>query len=447
MNKKTLSNNYPNYYNINQNNTLKKNVNKAQNLPKRNFQYNQSQKKSMPVNYMQFNNDIYNDNINNTFDGFKIEDTNFSGLPTNYNYGNHRVFNSNLINDKNRANKEEEIQGSFIQLQNKINQIKNILSKVGPKYDMEDMNKRASFEFNIDSNPININFNNKYRPRTYNSRFNPNSNLIKNNNNNMNINARKDLNRIHNQMQNKNPKASLIKKMTQFHINDNNINNNNQNLSRKIINNNRFMAQQNNFNNNNINVNFINNRNNNTNFNKISNQVDFNNENKLTNFDINKYPHEIQQIKEIDSLDLNLGLNNNNFVASNNYFAGNNNIQYNNVNNLNNYNKISKFNNINNNNNRNNNYMNYINNSNYINANKFKNQEKEDNNSNSDDLSDLAEDLLEYKTEAEQNEITNERKLQKIKLNLVKNPNVKVLKIEVLEGYEDFFSIHSVEVQ
>ena len=55
--------------------------------------------------------------------------------------------------------------------------------------------------------------------------------------------------------------------------------------------------------------------------------------------------------------------------------------------------------------------------------------------------------VVNFKTQAEQNEIPNERGLQNIKLNLVKNPNVKVLKIEVLEGYEDFFSIHSVEVQ
>ena len=52
-----------------------------------------------------------------------------------------------------------------------------------------------------------------------------------------------------------------------------------------------------------------------------------------------------------------------------------------------------------------------------------------------------------FKTQAEQNEIPNTNGLQKIKLNLVKNPNVKVLKIEVLEGYEDFFSIHSVDIQ
>ena len=55
--------------------------------------------------------------------------------------------------------------------------------------------------------------------------------------------------------------------------------------------------------------------------------------------------------------------------------------------------------------------------------------------------------VVNFKTQAEQNEIPNERGLQKIKLNLVKNPNVKVLKIEVLEGYEDFFSIHSVDVE
>ena len=52
-----------------------------------------------------------------------------------------------------------------------------------------------------------------------------------------------------------------------------------------------------------------------------------------------------------------------------------------------------------------------------------------------------------FKTQAEQNEIPNTNGLQKIKLNLVKNPNVKVLKIEVLEGYEDFFTIHNVDIQ
>ena len=56
--------------------------------------------------------------------------------------------------------------------------------------------------------------------------------------------------------------------------------------------------------------------------------------------------------------------------------------------------------------------------------------------------------VVNFKTQAEQNEIPNERGLQKIKLNLVKSPNVKFLKIiEVVEGYEDFFSIHNVDIQ
>ena len=54
--------------------------------------------------------------------------------------------------------------------------------------------------------------------------------------------------------------------------------------------------------------------------------------------------------------------------------------------------------------------------------------------------------VVNFKTQAEQNEIPNDSGLQKIKLNLVKSPNAKVLKIEVLEGYEDFFSIHSVDI-
>ena len=54
--------------------------------------------------------------------------------------------------------------------------------------------------------------------------------------------------------------------------------------------------------------------------------------------------------------------------------------------------------------------------------------------------------VVNFKTQAEQNEIPNEKKIKKIKLNLVKSPNVKVLKIEVIEGYEDFFSIHNVEI-
>ena len=55
--------------------------------------------------------------------------------------------------------------------------------------------------------------------------------------------------------------------------------------------------------------------------------------------------------------------------------------------------------------------------------------------------------VVNFKKQAEQNEIPSGSGLQKIKLNLVKNPTVKVLKIEVLEGYEDFFSILNVDIQ
>ena len=55
--------------------------------------------------------------------------------------------------------------------------------------------------------------------------------------------------------------------------------------------------------------------------------------------------------------------------------------------------------------------------------------------------------VVNFKVQAEQNEIPNSGGLQKINLNLTKNPKVKVLKIEVLEGYEDFFTIQSVNIQ
>ena len=55
--------------------------------------------------------------------------------------------------------------------------------------------------------------------------------------------------------------------------------------------------------------------------------------------------------------------------------------------------------------------------------------------------------VVNFKNQAEQNEIPNTGGLQKVKLNLVKKPTVKVLKIEVLEGYEDFFTIQNVDIQ
>ncbi len=48
--------------------------------------------------------------------------------------------------------------------------------------------------------------------------------------------------------------------------------------------------------------------------------------------------------------------------------------------------------------------------------------------------------------QAEQSNIPNSSGLQNIKLDLKKNPRVKVMKIEVLEGYEDFFTIHTFGV-
>ena len=46
----------------------------------------------------------------------------------------------------------------------------------------------------------------------------------------------------------------------------------------------------------------------------------------------------------------------------------------------------------------------------------------------------------------EQNNVPKSNGLQSIKLDLKKNPRVKVMKIEVLEGYEDYFTIHTFGV-
>ena len=48
--------------------------------------------------------------------------------------------------------------------------------------------------------------------------------------------------------------------------------------------------------------------------------------------------------------------------------------------------------------------------------------------------------------QSEQSNIPNSGGLQSIKLDLKKSPRTKVLKIEVLEGYEDFFTIHTFGV-
>ena len=53
---------------------------------------------------------------------------------------------------------------------------------------------------------------------------------------------------------------------------------------------------------------------------------------------------------------------------------------------------------------------------------------------------------VKFVKQAEQSNISNSGGLQSIKLELKKSPRVKVLKLEVLEGYEDFFSIHAFGV-
>lgn len=55
-----------------------------------------------------------------------------------------------------------------------------------------------------------------------------------------------------------------------------------------------------------------------------------------------------------------------------------------------------------------------------------------------------SDSVVNFEKQAEQSEVPNSSRLQQIKLDLTKNPKVRVLKIEVLEGYEDFFSIHNV---
>jgi len=55
--------------------------------------------------------------------------------------------------------------------------------------------------------------------------------------------------------------------------------------------------------------------------------------------------------------------------------------------------------------------------------------------------------VVKFTKQAEQSEVPNPNSIQNISLALTKNPKVKVLKIIVLEGYEDFFTIHSANIQ
>ena len=254
--------NYSKNNNYNQYNSMKKakptNSNQRnQNMPSNKYY---SQKKETAMNYMQINNnDKNNENYNNTFHEFNIMNNDLRGLSMeNMNQRKFRS-NSNIIKSENKA---EEIQERFDELQNKLNQLQNILAKADPKLEPE--NEENNFMFQDSGNDFgknnDNNFNIVYKQNTYNPRFH-NNNLIKNfNNNNNNIinPGFKDLNQIHNQMQNRNPRASLLKKMTQFHLNDgmnNNYNNDINMQKNRIINNNnnkKYNINQNkNINNNN----------------------------------------------------------------------------------------------------------------------------------------------------------------------------------------------------
>ena len=53
---------------------------------------------------------------------------------------------------------------------------------------------------------------------------------------------------------------------------------------------------------------------------------------------------------------------------------------------------------------------------------------------------------VKFEKQCEQSNVPDSGGLQNIKMDLKKNPRTKVLKIEVLEGYEDFFTIHTFGV-
>ena len=55
-------------------------------------------------------------------------------------------------------------------------------------------------------------------------------------------------------------------------------------------------------------------------------------------------------------------------------------------------------------------------------------------------------DSAHFVKQGEEDKIVNSSGLQNIKLELKKTPKVRILKIEVLEGYEDFFTIHNVGI-
>ena len=55
--------------------------------------------------------------------------------------------------------------------------------------------------------------------------------------------------------------------------------------------------------------------------------------------------------------------------------------------------------------------------------------------------------VVNFTKQAEQGDVPSSSGLQNISLTLGKSPRVKVLKIVILEGYEDFFTIQQVSIQ
>ena len=447
--KMNYNNNYNRHnYQINSNNQNYSNIKvslktQMMNIPK-NMKLNYNNSK-IPNNYNY--NSKYNNNTFNNFQNYNISDNNTNKIinnkiqriskPENFSQKN----NNNIINENNVM----EIQQRFDRLQDKINFLQNeIINKEIPKNLIQ--------EDIIDNNYFNYyQYKPKFNNNTYNSRFNNND---LNNINNSNYPKLKDLNEIHNHMQNVNPRASLIKKITSYrtkHIEESKPNNiikasnnkfNNKNIKNNriininehnIINFNKKVQKEGNFKNN-IYIN-QNDNNNNTyhskdNIPNSKNTFQFNKKNKISDihnnnykrrnllyYDINKNPHEINQINDLEDFDINnktfnfgdnnkfkneFLLENNNCIGNNNYyinkkdinknnFTANNNNKKKNINN-----KVMKPNNNKNmaNNNRNNssNCSRKINNNN-SNQNKIIDKNENDGES-SENLSDIAEEIL-----------------------------------------------------
>ena len=52
-----------------------------------------------------------------------------------------------------------------------------------------------------------------------------------------------------------------------------------------------------------------------------------------------------------------------------------------------------------------------------------------------------------YEVQAEQNDCPKGTQYQNIKLNFPKSPTVNAMKIELVEGYGDFFTIHGLDIE